>query len=124
MNQRVGGLFIVIMAILFLWLYDTGRWSAIVGAVSGKQPGTGAAGAGAANSLFGGVGSLFGSNTGSTSQAAPSYETELFCNQWPGACPYNATGPIQQGSSQGGGSNPLSSILGLAGTIGQLFGLP
>lgn len=103
MGGRVTGLFLVVAALLFLWLYDTGRWQGVVAAAKGGQVPAGGAGTASTSGLPGlpGTGVTSGTPTNSAIASA-------ICAGMPEACPFtNYIGP---------------AVDAINGTIGQVFG--
>ena len=101
MDNRLLGLVIATIALLFLWMYDTGRWSAFVQVLQGVNP---AAATGGGGGLLGGLlgaggGALpalpgvpslnFGSLPASSGGSGAGWQQAL-CSEWPVACPYAA----------------------------------
>ena len=116
MNQRLGGLFVVCIVLFFLWLYDTGRWTGISSVLSG---GTSNLSGNLLGSLSGSAG-LATPTSYSSSGTGASYSTQLFCNSWPTACPYNSlTGSSSSSSSSS--SNPLGALSSIGSWISGLF---
>jgi hypothetical protein len=82
MDNRFSGLVIVTLALFFLWLYDTGKWSNVKAAVTGAPAG---------------LNSLQKSSflTGSVPGGIPSLQNgggqdwkNTVCMAWPESCPF------------------------------------
>jgi hypothetical protein len=114
-DNRLAGLVVVIAVLIFLWLYDTGKWGAVAAAVTGT-PTPSSAATGAATGL--------GAAAGAATVGSVSYDTQIFCNTWPTACPYDSgltTQPAATSPSGGGTGSLLSGIASVGSFIAGLF---
>lgn len=98
MDNRFAGLLIVVLALLFLWLYDTGRWALITAIFKGVAPVT------ASGNQIGVVPANYGAT----------------CAIWPSTCIDNGQGGV--GSTGGTGGNSGAATGGtIGGTIGSII---
>lgn len=111
-DNRAAGLIIVVAALVFLWLYDTGRWKDIQAVLAGRSTGYGT---GTASGDFGSSFGLLSSpqngglgNNGQNGQVSDGAIGTAICAAWVEACPFT---PL---------IDPAKDVIN--STLGSIFG--
>lgn len=105
MDNRAAGLLIVVAALVFLWLYDTGRWGDISKVIHGTPPSTNVS---AFQTLSGGNQPGGFGSAGQPGHVGDGAIAGTICAAWPPACPY---APLVGGVKDA-----------INGTLGSIFG--